>query len=153
MPKKYLDIWQPSPAEGVCVNAITTLPEIGTTIWGNSTLFEIPPATYQALQNLSTRYLYNAVKDIVFRCGIAITYTYNNDQAYSAFYAGVTPTLDTMKNVGAIVDYRVTMSADINREDQVNANSVIGKIELVINGVVNDITVDLIALPPNVSLS
>ncbi len=153
VPKKYLDIWQPSPAEGVCVNAITTLPEIGTTIWGNSTLFEIPPATYQALQNLSTRYLYNAVKDIVFRCGIAITYTYNNDQAYSAFYAGVTPTLDTMKNVGAIVDYRVTMSADINREDQVNANSVIGKIELAINGVVNDITVDLIALPPNVSLS
>lgn len=153
VPKKYLDMWQPSPAEGVCVNAITTLPEIGTTIWGNSTLFEIPPATYQALQNLSTRYLYNAVKDIVFRCGIAITYTYNNDQAYSAFFAGVSPTLDTMKNVGAIVDYRVTMSADINREDQVNANSVIGKIELVINDVINDITVDLIALPPNVSLS
>lgn len=153
VPKKYLDIWQPSPAEGVCVNAITYIPEIGTTIWGNSTLFEIPPATYQALENLSTRYLYNAVKDIVFRCGTAITYTYNNDQAYSAFYAGVTPTLDTMKNVGAITGYRVEMSADIRGEDQVNANTIIGKIYLAINDVVNDIVVDLIALPPNVDVT
>ena len=148
--KKYLDTWQ--TLEGVGVNCITEIPGLGTTIWGNSTLMEVPAATYNALANLSTRYLVNAVEDIAYRCGIAITYQYNNNDAYSKFYAGVTPTLDTMKNVGAIEDYYVRMSADINGLDQVNANSVIGKIYLKVNGVINDITVDLIALPPNADL-
>lgn len=151
VPKKVLDEWQ--TLEGVGVNAITSLPDMGTTIWGNSTLYEVPPATYQALANLSTRYLVNAVEDIAYRCGISITFQYNNEQAYNKFYAGVTPTLDTMKNVGAIDDYYIRMAADINGLDQVNANTVIGKIYLVINGVVNDIFIDLIALPPGTDLN
>lgn len=150
VPKTLLDEWQ--KLEGVGVNVLTTIPDLGTTIWGNSTLYEVPPATYQALANLSTRYLVNAIEDVVYRAGIAITFRYNNEEAYSSFYAGVTPTLDTMKNAGAIVDYYVRMSADINGLDQVNANSVIGKIYITVPGVINDITVDLIALPPNVDL-
>lgn len=145
VPKKVLDKWQ--KLDGASVNVITAIPDLGTNIWGNSTLFEVPPATYQALANLSTRFLVNAVEDVVYRCGTAITFQYNNDDAYSSFYAGVTPLLDTMRNVGAIEDYRVTMSADINGEDYVNANTVIGKIWLVVNGVINDIYVDLVALP------
>lgn len=148
--KKYLDMWQ--KLDGVGVNVITDIPGIGTTIWGNSTLYDVPPATYNALQNLSTRLLIDEIKDVAYRCGIAITYQYNNQEAYSKFYAGVTPTLDTMKNVGAIVDYYVTMSADINALDYVNANSVIGKIYVTVTGVINDITIDLIALPQNVDL-
>ena len=112
IPKKILDVWQ--TLEGVGVNAITTIPGLGTTIWGNSTLYEVPPATYQA---------------------------------------GVTPLLDTMKNVGAIDDYYVRMSADINGLDQVNANTVIGKVYLVVNGIINDIIVDLVALPPGTDLT
>jgi phage tail sheath protein FI len=150
-PKHVLDAWQ--AASGVGVNAITEIPGQGVTVWGNSTLFDVPPATYNALQNLSTRYLVNAVKDIIYRCGISITFQYNNQQAYNKFYAGVTPTLDTMKNTGAIEDYYVTMAADINGLDQVNANSVIGKVYLIVNGVINNITVDLIALPPGVDLT
>lgn len=150
VPKTLLDEWQ--KLEGVGVNVLTTIPDLGTTIWGNSTLYEVPPATYQALANLSTRYLVNAIEDIVYRAGIAITFRYNNEEAYSSFYAGVTPTLDTMRNAGAIVDYYMRMSADINGLDQVNANSVIGKIYITVPGVINDITVDLIALPPNVDL-
>lgn len=149
--KKQLDEWQ--KLEGVGVNIITTIPDLGTTLWGNSTLFEVPPATYQALANLSTRYLVNAIKDLVYRVGIQITFQYNNEQAYSSFYAGVTPLLDTMKNLGAIDDYLVKMAADIDGLDQVNANTVVGKIYLVVNGVVNDIIVDLIALPPGTDLS
>lgn len=149
--KKQLDEWQ--KLEGVGVNIITTIPDLGTTLWGNSTLFEVPPATYQALANLSTRYLVNAIKDLVYRVGIQITFQYNNEQAYSSFYAGVTPLLDTMKNIGAIDDYLVKMAADVDGLDQVNANTVVGKIYLVVNGVVNDIVVDLIALPPGTDLS
>lgn len=148
--KKYLDQWQ--TLEGVGVNAITTIPDLGTNIWGNSTLYEVPPATYQALANLSTRLLVNAVEDVAYRCGVSITYQYNNAQAYDKFYAGVTPLLDTMKNVGAIEDYYVTMAADIDGLDSVNANTVIGKIYLTVNGVINDIYIDLIALPPSVDL-
>lgn len=151
VPKKLLDIWQ--KLEGVGVNVITEIPELGLSIWGNSTLYEAPPATYQALANLSTRFLVNAVEDIAYKCGLAITFQYNNEQAYNKFYAGVTPTLDTMKNVGAIDDYYVKMAADINGLDQVNANTVIGKIYLVINGVINDIIIDLIALPPGTDLN
>lgn len=150
VPKKYLDQWQ--TLEGVGVNVITTIPDLGTSLWGNSTLYEVPPATYQALANLSTRYLVNAIENVVYKCGIAITFRYNNAEAYSAFYAGVTPILDTMKNVGAIDDYYVRMAADINGLDQVNANTVVGKIYLVVNGVINDIIVDLIALPPGSDL-
>ena len=145
VPKKVLDQWQ--KLEGASVNVITNIPDLGTNLWGNSTLFEVPPATYQALANLSTRFLVNAVEDVVYRCGIAITFQYNNSQAYSSFYAGVVPILDAMKNVGAIEGYRVEMSADINGEDYVNANTVIGKIWLLINGVINDVVVDLVALP------
>lgn len=150
VPKKVLDKWQ--KLEGASVNVITTIPDLGTNLWGNSTLFEVPPATYQALANLSTRYLVNAVEDVAYKCGISITFQYNNNQAYNKFYAGVTPLLDTMKNVGAIEDYRVTMSADINGEDHVNANTVIGKIWLIVNGVINDIYVDLIALPAGLGI-
>lgn len=151
VPHKLLNAWQ--KLEGVGVNVITSIPDMGNTVWGNSTLYEVPPATYQALSNLSTRYLVNAVEDVVYRCGISITFQYNNEQAYNKFYAGVTPTLDTMKNVGAIDDYYVRMAADINGLDQVNANTVIGKVYLVVNGVINDIIVDLVALPPGTDLN
>lgn len=150
VPKKLLDKWQ--TLEGVGVNVITTIPDLGINIWGNSTLFEVPPATYQALANLSTRLLVNAVEDVAYRVGIGITFQYNNGQAYNKFYAGVTPILDTMRNLGAIDDYYVRMSADIDDLGQVNANTVIGKIWLVINGVINDIYVDLIAMPPGTNL-
>ena len=146
VPQKVLDVWQKS--SGVGVNIITTLPDLGTTIWGNSTLYELPPATYQALWNLSTRYLVNALENVIFKCALGITYQYNNADAYSRFYAGVTPLLDTMRNVGAIINYRVEMAADINGLDHVNANSVIGKIYIQVVGVINDITVDLVCLPP-----
>lgn len=151
VPKHVLDVWQ--SGEGVGVNVITNIPDIGLSLWGNSTLFNLPVATYQALANLSTRKLVNAVEDLAYRCGISITFQYNNEQAYNAFYAGMTPLLDTMKNVGAIEDYRVQMAADINGLDRVNANTVIGKIILVVNGVVNDIKIDLIALPPQADIT
>lgn len=151
VPKKLLDKWQ--KLEGASVNVITAIPDMGTNLWGNSTLFEVPPATYQALANLSTRFLVNAVEDCAYRCGIGITFQYNNSQAYNKFYAGMTPLLDTMRNVGAIEDYKIQMSADINSLDRVNANTVIGKIWLVINGVINDIFVDLVALPAGTDLS
>lgn len=150
VPKKFLDVWQ--RLEGVGVNVIADIPDMGVSLWGNSTLYEVPPATYQALANLSTRLLVNAVENIIYKCGISITFKYNNDDAYSSFYAGVTPILDVMKNQGAIEDYYVRMSPDINGLDQVNANSVIGWVYLTVNGVINDIKVDLVALPPNVSL-
>ena len=151
VPKKVLDAWQKT--EGASVNVITTIPDLGINVWGNSTTYEVPPATYQALANLSTRFLVNAVEDTVYRCGIAVTFQYNNSQAYSSMHAGVTPILDTMKNVGAIEGYRVRFAADINSEDRVNANTIVGAIYLQINGVVNDIVVDLVALPPNADLN
>lgn len=150
-PKHILDKWQ--SLEGVGVNVIADIPALGVNLWGNSTLFEVPPATYQALANLSTRYLVNAVEDLAYRCGIAITFQYNNQQAYNKFYAGVTPLLDTMRNVGAIEDYYVKMSADIDAAGMVRANTVLGKIYLVIQGVINDVVVDLIALPPGTDLT
>ena len=148
--KHLLDEWQ--SLEGVGVNAITNIPDMGVSLWGNSTLYEVPPSVYQALANLSTRKLVNAVEDLAYRCGIGITFQYNNDQAYNAFYAGMTPLLDTMKNVGAIDDYKIQMSADINGVDRINANTVVGKIYLVIRGVVNDIYIDLVCLPPGTDL-
>lgn len=151
VPKKLLDTWQ--KLEGVGVNVITNIPDLGISLWGNSTLYEVPPATYQALANLSTRFLVNAIENVAYKAGISITFQYNNDEAYSRFYAAVTPILDTMKNAGAIDGYHVKMSADINGLDQVNANTVIGKIYLVINGVINDIIVDLVALPPGTDLT
>ena len=165
VPETLLDKWQ--SREGCRLNIITNLPEIGAGIWGNSTLFEVPPATYQALANLSTRFIFNAIQDVVYRVGIGITYQYSNANAYDRFYAGVTPILDTMSNLGALVKgadvpgrtdlddpgYYVTMAADINGLDSVNANSVIGQIVIRTAGVIEDITIDLIALPQSASLT
>lgn len=151
VPKKLLDEWQ--KLEGVGVNIITIIPDLGTTLWGNSTLFEVPVASYQALANLSTRYLVNAIEDVVWKVGIGITYRYNNNDAYSAFYAGVTPILDSMVNVGAIEAYRVEVNADINGVDQVNANTLLGKIWITPYGVINEIGIDLIALPAGTDLT
>lgn len=145
VPKKILDEWQ--SIEGTAINVIADIPDLGVSVWGNSTAYEVPVATSNALQNLSTRWLVNAIKNLAYRCGIAITFQYNNDEAYSRFYAGVSPLLDTMKNVGAIEKYTIEMSADINGLDQVNFNSVIGTIKIWVYGVINNITVDLIALP------
>lgn len=151
VPKALLDNWQ--APDGTRVNTITTVPSLGTTIWGNATLFDVPVATYQALMNLSTRKLINAVKDTVYKIGIGLEFQYNGQEAYAKFYAGVTPLLDTMRNVGAILDYKVRMAADINNIDSINANSVVGTIYLVIAGVIENITVDLIALPQGTDLS
>ena len=151
VPKTLLDNWQAS--DGTRVNTITTVPSLGTTIWGNATLFDVPVATYNALMNLSTRKLINAVQDTVFKIGIGLEFQYNGQEAYAKFFAGVTPLLDTMRNVGAILDYKVKMAADINNIDSINANSVVGTIYLVIAGVIENITVDLIALPQGTDLS
>lgn len=151
IPKSVLDTWQ--NIEGTRINILTEMPDMGIILWGNATLFEVPPATYQALANLSTRKLVNAIEDVVYKVGLGITFNYNNDEAYSKFYVGVSPILDSMKNAGAIVDYKIKMSADINGVDSVNANTVIGQIYLTVNGVIEDINVDLIALPSSVDLS
>lgn len=150
VPKHLLDKWQSQ--EGVSINAITTLPDLGTNIWGNSTLFDTPPATYQALANLSTRLLVNAIEDVVYRVGLSITFQYNNDQAISKFYAGVSPILDTLKNVGAIENYKIKMNPDIRGLDYVNANTLIGKVYISVYGVINTLDVDLICLPPGAEL-
>ena len=151
IPQKLLNQWQTT--EGVGVNCITTVPSLGTTLWGNSTLFEVPPATYQALANLSTRYLVNAIEDVVYRVGISITFQYSNSEAFASFTAGCIPILDTMKNAGALESYYIKMNMDINEAGVVAANSVVGKIYIVANGVINNITVDLIALPPGTDLT
>lgn len=148
---KVLDDWQGD--DGVGINVITSLPHTGITVWGNSTLYEVPAAVYNALQNLSTRNLMNAVKDIVFRAGLSITFSYNNSEAYSKFYTACSPLLDTMKTVGAITDYKIKMSDALDGTASVDAQSVIGKIWLTINGVITRISVDLIALPSNTDLS
>lgn len=145
VPKRLLDNWQ--SIDGVSLNVLTNIPDVGMTVWGNSTAYEVPPATYQSLQNLSTRYLMNAIEDLIYRCGIAITFQYNNQEAYSKFYAGVAPLLDTMQAVGAITAYEVHMSKDINALDSVNLNSVVGQVIIYVEGTISDITIDLVALP------
>lgn len=149
VPKKVLDQWQ--KLEGASVNVITNIPDLGTNIWGNSTMYEVPPATYQALANLSTRFLVNAIEDLVYRCGIAITFQYNNREAFSSFYAGVSPLLDTMRNVGAIEGYTITMSNDVNAEDAIASNTVLGQIQIYVNSIINDLIIDLVALPASSS--
>ena len=146
-----LNTWQST--EGVGVNVITNIPSLGTNIWGNSTLYEVPPATYQALANLSTRFLMNAVEDAAYKASLSVTFQYNNSQALSNLYSGITPILDTMKNVGAIENYKVKVNPDINGEDYVNANTVIAKVYMACFGVISDVVVDLYALPPNADLS
>lgn len=149
--KATLDSWQ--KLEGVSINVIADIPSLGVNVWGNSTLMDVPPATYNALQNLSTRYLMNAVENVIYIVGLSITFTYNNSEALSSFKVGVSPILDTMKNVGAIEGYKIVANPDINGEDRVNAQTIIGQVVLLVNGIVNDIVVDLVALPPNADLS
>lgn len=153
--KKYLDLWQPDPDTegGVGVNAIANIPDLGLSVWGDSTLYENPPATYQALRNLSTRLLVNAIKNVVYRVGISITFQYTNQTAFSSFYVGVTPILDSMKNAGAIGDYKVVIGNDFDALGMVKANSCVGKIYITPNGTIQRITIDLIALPPQTDLT
>jgi hypothetical protein len=153
--KKYLDKWQPDPDTegGVGVNAIANIPDLGLSVWGDSTLYENPPATYQALRNLSTRLLVNAIKNVVYRVGISITFQYTNQTAFSSFYVGVTPILDSMKNAGAIGDYKVVIGNDFDAIGMVKANSCVGKIYITPNGTIQRITIDLIALPPQTDLT
>ena len=145
VPKALLDVWQ--SIEGTAINVIANIPDLGISIWGNSTAYDVPVATYNALQNLSTRFLMNAIKNMAFKVGISITFQYNNEEAYSKFYVGMSPLLDTMKNVGAITKYTIEMAADLNGLDSVNINSVIGTITIWVAGIINNITIDLIALP------
>lgn len=153
IPKKVLDVWQPTDEEGgTGVNVITNIPGMGVCLWGNQTLFNTPAATYQALRQLSTRHLVCALKDVIYKSGLSITFTYNNSQAYSTFYAGVTPLLDTMVNCGALEDYYVTMNHDLDALGMIKANSVVGKVYIIPVGVVEKITIDLIALPPGTDL-
>ncbi len=145
VPKKLLDEWQ--SIEGTAINVIANIPDLGISLWGNSTAFQVQPATYNALQNLSSRFLVNAIKNLVYKVGLSITFQYNNQEAYNKFEIGCTPLLETMTNVGAITGYDIEMSADINGYESINLNSVIGVIKIYVQGIINNITVDLICLP------
>lgn len=155
VPQKILDLWQPEPdQEGGCgVNAIGDIPSLGLSIWGDSTIYENPPAVYQALRNLSTRLLVNALKNQAYKVGLSITWNYNNESAYAKFYVGMTPLCETMRNVGAIEDYYIRMAADLDAVGMIKANSVIGKVYVVPVGTIQRIQVDLIALPPGTDLA
>lgn len=150
VPQKILDLWQPQPdQEGGCgVNAIGDIPSLGLSIWGDSTCYENPPAVYQALRNLSNRLIVNALKNQSYKTGLSITWNYNNESAYAKFYVGMTPLCDTMRNAGAIQDYYIYMAADLDKVGAVKANSCVGKIVIITVGTIQNITIDLIALPP-----
>ena len=152
--KAYLDVIQ-NHEEGVCFNPLMQVPGKGFTCFGNSTLWNKPLGTYNALQNLSTRFLCNRVKQRIWDTALQILFKYNNQNAYSHFYAGVSPLLDEMKALGALTStdanpwgYRIVMNPDIINLDRVNANTVIGKVELAVTGVIDTVDVDLFLLPP-----
>jgi hypothetical protein len=152
--KKYLDLIQDHD-EGVCLNPLMEVPGKGFTCFGNSTLWDKPLGTYNALQNLSTRFLTNRVKQRIWDTALQILFRYNNEDAYSHFYAGLSPLLDEMRSVGALVGneynpwgYRIIMNPDIINLDRINANTVIGKVELAVAGVIDTVDVDLFLLPP-----
>lgn len=152
--KKYLDLIQDHD-EGVCLNPLMEVPGKGFTCFGNSTLWDKPLGTYNALQNLSTRFLTNRVKQRIWDTALQILFRYNNEDAYSHFYAGLSPLLDEMRAVGALTGneynpwgYRIIMNPDIVNLDRINANTVIGKVELAVTGVIDTVDVDLFLLPP-----
>lgn len=152
--KKYLDLIQDHD-EGVCLNPLMEVPGKGFTCFGNSTLWDKPLGTYNALQNLSTRFLTNRVKQRIWDTALQILFKYNNEDAYSHFYAGLSPLLDEMRAVGALVGneynpwgYRIIMNPDIVNLDRINANTVIGRVELAVAGVIDTVEVDLFLLPP-----
>ena len=152
--KSYLDIIQ-NHDEGVCLNPLMEVPGKGFTCFGNSTLWNKPIGTYNALQNLSTRLLCNRVKQRIWDVALQILFKYNNDNAYSHFYAGLSPLLDEMRSVGALtgneynpLGYKILMNPDIINLDRINANTVIGKVYLAVTGVIDTVNVDLFLLPP-----
>ena len=152
--KHYLDLIQDHD-QGVCLNPLMEVPGKGFTCFGNSTLWDKPLGTYNALQNLSTRLLTNRVKQRIWDTALQILFRYNNEDAYSHFYAGLSPLLDEMRSVGALTGneynpwgYRIIMNPDIINLDRINANTVIGKVELAVTGVIDTVDVDLFLLPP-----
>jgi hypothetical protein len=147
-----LEYWQDND-RGVGVNPIVNDPQMGVILRGNFTLFDQPEMTYNALRNLSTRYLFNEVGKQAFDAGRRIQLTYNNATAMGRFKAAMYPTLDAMMDAGAIDGYLILINPDINGLDHVNANSVVGNIYLIVNGVIQDIDIALIALPPGTDLS
>ena len=147
-----LEYWQDND-RGVGVNPIVNDPDMGVVLRGNFTLFDNPEMSYNALRNLSTRYLFNEVAKAAFNAGRRIQLTYNNVTAMGRFKAAMYPVLDAMVDAQAIDGYLILINPDINGLDQVNANSVVGNIYLKVNGVVQDIDIALIALPPGTDLS
>lgn len=152
--RHYLDLIQ-NHDEGVCLNPLMEVPGKGFTCFGNSTLWDKPLGSYNALQNLSTRFLTNRVKQRIWDTALQILFRYNNEDAYSHFYAGLSPLLDEMRAVGALTGneynpwgYRIIMNPDIINLDRINANTVIGRVELAVTGVIDTVDVDLFLLPP-----
>lgn len=153
--KAYMDLIQ-NHDEGVCLNPLMHVPGKGLTCFGNSTLWDKPLGTYNALQNLSTRFLCNRVKQGIWNAALEILFKYNNNEAYTHFYALLSPLLDLMRSVGALnstpknpMGYRIIMNPDVVGLDHINANTIIGRVELAVQGVVDSVDVDLFLLPPN----
>lgn len=153
--KHYLDLVQDHD-KGINANPLMEVPGKGFTCFGNSTLWNKPLNTYNALQNLSTRLLANRVEQRIWDVSLLILFKYNNQDAYAHFYAGLSPLLDEMRAAGALTPnasnpwgYRIVMNPDIIDLDHINANTAIGKVYLAVTGVIDDVQVDLFLLPPN----
>lgn len=153
--KHYLDLVQDHD-KGVNANPLMEVPGKGFTCFGNSTLWDKPINTYNALQNLSTRLLANRVEQRIWDVSLLILFKYNNQDAYAHFYAGLSPLLDEMRAAGALTPnasnpwgYTIVMNPDIIDLNHINANTAIGKVYLAVTGVIDDVQVDLFLLPPN----
>jgi len=153
--KAHLDIIQNHDV-GVCMNPLMEVPTKGITCFGNSTLWNKPAGTYNALQNLSTRLLVNRVKQRIWDTALTLLFKYNNADPCARFYAGISPLLDEMKALGALNGtpanpwgYRITMNPDLIDLRNVGGSTIIGKVELAVTGVIDTVDVDLFLLPPD----
>jgi hypothetical protein len=126
------------------VNPIASFTDIGTLIFGNKTLQK----RESSLNRINVRRLFLRARKLVSSVAIRLVFDQDDDQVRNDFLKMVNPILDNIRKERGLTDFRVVVS---NSAEDIDANTLRGKIYLKPTRALEYIELDFVATPTGAS--
>ena len=130
------------------VNPIRKILNYGYAIFGQKTLYVVSGdttgATRSAFQDLNVRITANEIKRKIRDISISLTFEGNNLKTWNEFRGQLDPFLSQISADGALDNYKIIMDETTTTEDDINNNTVRGKVIVRIARTAEDFNIDFI---------
>ena len=130
------------------VNPIRKIRNYGYAIFGQRTLYvvngDFTGSVKSAFQDLNVRITANEIKRKIRDISISLTFEGNNLKTWNEFRGQLDPYLTQISADGALDNYKIVMDETTTSEDDINNNTVRGKVYVRIARTAEDFNIDFI---------